>query len=47
MILGGFKGSKYFTFFVFNILTRHNQDVTELKFLWPVNMTQIILTPLS
>ena len=39
----------YFRINIFNILTGQKQDMTKLKFVWPVNMTgncpKIILSP--
>ena len=44
----GFMG-KFFKISIFNILTSQKQDMTELKLIWPVNMTghcsKIILSP--
>ena len=42
---------KFFKISIFNILTGQKQDMTELKLVWPVNMTghcwQIILSPVT
>ena len=50
-VLIGYRVGYYLKINIFNILTGQKQDMTELKFVWPVNMTgycpKIILSPVT